>query len=57
MDACELPTGYVSDAADCDDADAADYPGADETIANGDDEDCDGGERFRSFTSTGGQAR
>jgi hypothetical protein len=27
---------------DCDDASAADYPGASETVNNGDDEDCDG---------------
>ena len=29
---------------DCDDADAGDYPGATETVGNGDDEDCDGKE-------------
>jgi hypothetical protein len=27
---------------DCDDSEAEDYPGAPETVANGDDEDCDG---------------
>ena len=38
---CYQPTGYVSDSSDCDDADAAQYPGADE-YCNGEDDDCDG---------------
>jgi hypothetical protein len=36
--------GESSVSTDCDDTTAADYPGAAETIANGDDEDCNGGE-------------
>jgi hypothetical protein len=39
--ACDAPSGYVSDATDCDDNDAAQYPGADE-VCNGEDDDCDG---------------
>ncbi|MFT5679435.1 MAG: hypothetical protein ACI8RZ_000339 [Myxococcota bacterium] len=38
---CEQPSGYVSDAADCDDGDSAQYPGADE-VCNGEDDNCDG---------------
>ncbi|MFH1463365.1 MAG: putative metal-binding motif-containing protein [Pseudomonadota bacterium] len=39
--ACSQPTGFVADATDCDDTDAAQYPGADE-YCNGEDDDCDG---------------
>ncbi len=39
--ACDLPVDYVLDAADCDDSDDAEYPGADE-VCDGDDDDCDG---------------
>ncbi|MFZ5476641.1 MAG: MopE-related protein [Myxococcota bacterium] len=39
--ACEVPAGYLSDGTDCDDADAREFPGADETC-DGDDDDCDG---------------
>ncbi|MCB9795473.1 MAG: VCBS repeat-containing protein [Alphaproteobacteria bacterium] len=39
--ACEQPSGTVTDSSDCDDADAASYPGADETCDDADD-DCDG---------------
>jgi len=39
--ACEAPSGYTSDASDCDDSDNAQYPGADE-YCNGEDDNCDG---------------
>jgi MYXO-CTERM domain-containing protein len=38
---CANPSGYVRDRADCDDADAAEHPGAAE-VCDGDDDDCDG---------------
>jgi hypothetical protein len=38
--ACEAGDGLVADATDCDDADAAVHPGADE-VCNGADDDCD----------------
>ncbi|MFH1469957.1 MAG: putative metal-binding motif-containing protein [Pseudomonadota bacterium] len=38
---CYQPTGFVADNTDCDDTDAAQYPGADE-YCNGEDDDCDG---------------
>ena len=38
---CEQPTGFVADYTDCDDTDAAQFPGADE-LCNGEDDDCDG---------------
>ena len=41
IDACLQPTGYVADNTDCDDADAMQYPGADE-YCNGEDDNCDG---------------
>jgi hypothetical protein len=41
IEACSPPTGYVENAEDCDDGDAAQYPGADE-YCNGEDDDCDG---------------
>ena len=39
--ACSAPSGYVSDATDCDDADSAVSPGATE-VCSGVDDDCDG---------------
>ena len=39
--ACEAPDGYGSDATDCDDGDATQFPGADE-VCNGEDDDCEG---------------
>jgi hypothetical protein len=39
--ACTQPTGFVADSSDCDDADAAQFPGGDE-VCNGEDDDCDG---------------
>ncbi len=40
-EACTMPGGYVADATDCDDGDAAINPGAGEAC-NGYDDDCDG---------------
>ena len=39
--ACSAPSGSIADGSDCDDRDAAVYPGADE-YCNGYDDDCDG---------------
>ena len=39
--ACSQPSGTITDDTDCDDGDAAVYPGADESC-NGVDDDCDG---------------
>ncbi len=41
VESCTQPSGYVSDATDCDDLSATTYPGADETCDDEDD-DCDG---------------
>ena len=41
LEQCEQPSGYVLESDDCDDGDAAVYPGADERC-NGYDDDCDG---------------
>ena len=38
---CDPPPSFVEDGSDCDDSDAAQYPGADE-YCNGEDDDCDG---------------
>jgi hypothetical protein len=40
-EACEVPSGYTADATDCDDADAAVNPDAEE-VCNEIDDDCDG---------------
>jgi hypothetical protein len=40
-ESCSQPSGYVSDATDCNDGDANTYPGADE-YCDGHDDDCDG---------------
>ena len=42
MMACDAPEAYVSDATDCDDTNAAAYPGAAEVPDDGVDQDCDG---------------
>jgi len=39
--ACQSQQGYIADATDCDDTDADNHPGADETC-DGQDNDCDG---------------
>jgi hypothetical protein len=41
VESCEVPSGHVSDASDCDDRDASIHPGASETCDTVD-EDCDG---------------
>jgi predicted outer membrane repeat protein len=40
-ESCSAPSGYVSDASDCDDGDAGVHPAAEE-LCNGLDDDCDG---------------
>ncbi len=44
IQACTLPTGYAADGTDCDDSDPSVNPGAVEVIADGADQDCDGGD-------------
>ncbi|MFH1770007.1 MAG: thrombospondin type 3 repeat-containing protein [archaeon] len=41
-EACSAPAGYVSDNTDCNDADSAVNPDADDSVCNGVDNDCDG---------------
>ena len=38
---CDMPSGYVTDATDCDDTSASVYLGATEVVADGIDQDCD----------------
>jgi hypothetical protein len=40
--ACEQPSGYTSDASDCDDASSTVFPGANEVCGDDIDQDCDG---------------
>ena len=40
--ACDRPSGYTSNATDCDDGDSASHPGAIEICEDGADNDCDG---------------
>jgi len=44
VDACALPSGYTTDASDCDDADASVNPGASEATGDEVDSNCDGRE-------------
>jgi len=41
---CEQPSGYVADGGDCDDTLSSINPDATETVADGVDQDCDGGD-------------
>jgi hypothetical protein len=50
LQACSPPSGYAAQPGDCDDADPAVHPGAEETC-NGMDDDCDG-ETDDSFVTT-----
>ena len=55
-DACDQPSGFVTDSTDCDDADSAVNPGATE-VCSGVDDDCDGDiddDDASVDTSTGG---
>jgi hypothetical protein len=42
IDACDQPTGYVTDSSDCDDSDTSINPGATEIFGDWADNDCDG---------------
>jgi len=43
--ALSVPKGYVVDSADCDDGNPAVHPGAEETLSDGIDQDCDGSDK------------
>ena len=43
-EACDEPTGFASTDGDCDDTSDSVYPGAEESVADGIDQDCDGGD-------------
>ncbi len=49
--ACDAPEGYLADATDCDDADAAVNPGATEVCGDVSDNDCEGGAKACGPTS------
>ena len=55
MTECDAPAGYVADGTDCNDFEAADYPGAEE-VCDGRDNDCDAevdeGEMISVFIDT-----
>ena len=42
--ACALPSGYAVASGDCDESDPGAYPGASEVVADGVDQNCDGGD-------------
>ncbi len=46
IEACQVPSGYITDHTDCDDSDANIYPGAVETWYDSIDGDCDDGSDF-----------
>jgi hypothetical protein len=46
--ACDLPAGYSELPTDCDDGEIGTYPGAPEVVADGIDQDCDGGDACTS---------
>ena len=60
MTECDAPSGYVADGTDCNDFEAADYPGAEE-VCDGRDNDCDAevdeGEMISVFIDTDAHRR
>jgi hypothetical protein len=60
--ACDMPSGHVSDATDCDDGDGAIYPGAADAWYDGTDSDCGGdddydadADGYQSYIEAGGE--